>query len=123
MARASRKYFASLLSLSGTPQDSACVAPRRVLHEIAQASEAVVQFFLGRRKFLCRSPTTIPVRAGFIGGGIRLPLQIDCLHARISQVLTRHIQKSPEVGEIPDDSVNESSRQPFTSSWQRAWCC
>ena len=37
-------------------------------------------------------------------GVIRL-LQIDGLHTRISQVVTRYLQKSLEVGENPDDSI------------------
>ena len=98
------KYFASLCS--------SC----RVLHEIAQPSEASVQFFLGRYKFLCRSPTTIPMGSGPIVGVIRLPLRTDGLHARISQVITQKLVRSLTI-------TPRFSRQACTSCWQRAWCC
>ena len=47
---------------------------RRVLHEIAQASQAVVQFF-GRHMFFRRTPTMLFVGFGLVVGIVRFLLQ------------------------------------------------
>ena len=79
--------------------------PRRVLYEITQASQAVVQFLLGRQMSFCRAAATLPVGSGPVVGIVRLPLQFDGLRARILQVMTRCIIRGLAVVDFPGGNV------------------
>ena len=82
------------VSVRNSSRQSMC-STCRVLHEIAKASQAVVEVLLSRLKILCCSPTTIPLGTGPVVGIVRLPLQID----------RRTLPPEEPVGKIPYSSI------------------
>ena len=91
---------------------------RRVHHEIAQASQAIVQFFLGRHKFRCRSLDNDPCGVQSCRGH-RPPSASSrwssCLHPPSHHTLHH---EGPGSLLICLKAMSRLSREPFTSSWQ-----
>ena len=59
---------------------------RRVLYEIAQAPQTVVENLLGHHVVFCRAPVTLPVM-----GVIRLTFQLNGSLTRILQATSRNV--------------------------------
>ena len=79
------------------PHDSALVVSRRVLDERTKTSLAVVQFFLGRHKFLCCPPTPSWTSA--------FRSSSDGLLAHVTQSTARSVMKISTIVELDEGSV------------------
>ena len=90
MSSASWRQRTSFDARSRTPHDNAWVAPCHILDELAQTSQAVIQFFLGQHKFLCCTPTLIPVGTESVVGIVRFSFHLDGLLAHTLQSTPRH---------------------------------
>ena len=65
-----------------------------IFYEIARTFQGVVEDLFGLLELLCGPSTTIPVGPCPIVGIVCLPRQVDGLHARIRQTVTRYLLAS-----------------------------
>ena len=76
-----------------------------IIHKIPEAPQVVVEGLFSFRELFCGTSALVPVGARPVMGIVRLPLQIDGLHARIRQIVTRYLLEGWEVGEVLDDII------------------
>ena len=82
----------------------------RILHEIAQATQVVVEHLLSHHEIFCCASTALPLGSGPLLSVVCLSLQFSGPQARIFQVDTRCIVKSSVIVDLPEGDVEAFAR-------------